>query len=106
MNASFAVEVQLNVRELVSIESGSFFERVPEGRGASTLKPTASLRQVNNRVDSTLDGKFSPEPDLAIDARNFAEFSKPQILQPDRGFGKVVAGTCNHRELTLPPILV
>lgn len=34
MNASFAVEVQLNVRELVSIESGSFFERVPEGRGA------------------------------------------------------------------------
>ena len=38
------------------------------------------------QTDSSFGGKFSLEPNFAIGARNSAEFSKPEILRPDREF--------------------
>jgi hypothetical protein len=39
-----------------------------------------------NAADSSFAAKFSPEPDFAIEAQNSIEFSKPEILRPDREF--------------------
>jgi hypothetical protein len=60
------------------------------------------------QTDSSFGVKFSLEPNFAIGARNSAEFSKPEILRPDREFESHLVRQlvhCFSREILLSEII-